>query len=130
MTLLKLFYFGFLETFFYGRYERHLPMISEQIFFATGKSLDCGEATSSRDQLLLDRIQSLEEQICQLSILRKSRTKERNSFRPKSRSRSRKRFDPKGKYCYFHFRFGARCKPEKCSPPCAWNRNTENFSLQ
>ncbi|GFX96742.1 uncharacterized protein TNCV_1647771 [Trichonephila clavipes] len=31
---------------------------------ATGKSLDCGEATSSRDQLLLDRIQSLEEQIC------------------------------------------------------------------
>ncbi|GFW25135.1 uncharacterized protein TNCV_3156381 [Trichonephila clavipes] len=29
--------------------------------FATGKSLDCGEATSSRDQLLLDRIQSLME---------------------------------------------------------------------
>ncbi|GFU90367.1 transposon Ty3-G Gag-Pol polyprotein [Trichonephila clavipes] len=73
--------------------------------FATGKSLDCGEATSSRDQLLLNRIQSLEEQICQPSILHKSRTKERNSFRPKSRSRSRKRFDPKGKYCYFHFRF-------------------------
>ncbi|GFX89473.1 uncharacterized protein TNCV_483081 [Trichonephila clavipes] len=92
--------------------------------------LSTGEATSSRDQLLLDRIQSLEEQICQLSILHKSRTKERNSFRPKSRSRSRKRFDPKGKYCYFHFRFGARCKPEKCCPPCAWNRNTENFSLQ
>ncbi|GFX78324.1 retrovirus-related Pol polyprotein from transposon opus [Trichonephila clavipes] len=96
--------------------------------FATGKSSDCGEATSSRDQLLLNRIQSLEEQICQLSILHKSRTKERNSFHPKSRSRSRKRFDPKGKYCYFHFRFGARCKPEKCSPPCTWNRNTEkNF---
>ncbi|GFT97065.1 hypothetical protein TNCV_176971 [Trichonephila clavipes] len=73
--------------------------------FATGISLDCGEATSSRDQLLLDRIQSLEEQICQLSILHKSRTKERNSFHPKSRSRSRKRFDPKGKYCYFHSRF-------------------------
>ncbi|GFS37847.1 hypothetical protein TNIN_209571 [Trichonephila inaurata madagascariensis] len=98
--------------------------------FAIGRSSDCGEATSSKDQLLLDRIQSLEEQICQLSILHKSRTKERYSFRPKSRSRSRKRFDPKGKYCYFHFRFGARCKPEKCSPPCAWNRNTENFSLQ
>ncbi|GFW66172.1 hypothetical protein TNCV_1710711 [Trichonephila clavipes] len=73
--------------------------------FATGKSLDCGEATSSRDQLLLNRIQSLEEQICQLSILHKSRTKKCNSFHPKSRSRSRKRFDPKGKYCYFHFRF-------------------------
>ncbi|GFT41930.1 uncharacterized protein TNCV_1667771 [Trichonephila clavipes] len=98
--------------------------------FATGRSSDCGETTSSKDQLLLDRIQSLEEQICQLSILHKSRTKERNSFRPKSRSCSRKRFDPKGKYCYFHFRFGARCKPEKFSPPCAWNRNMKNFSLQ
>ncbi|GFY60556.1 integrase catalytic domain-containing protein [Trichonephila inaurata madagascariensis] len=54
--------------------------------FATGRSSDCGEATSSKDQLLLDRIQSLEEQIRQLSILHKSRTKERNSFRPKSRS--------------------------------------------
>ncbi|GFX69558.1 uncharacterized protein TNCV_1769271 [Trichonephila clavipes] len=110
--------------------EKLPESIKKQRIFATGKSLDCGEATSSRDQLLLDRIQSLEDQICQLSILHKSRTKERNSFRPKSRSRSRKRFDPKGKYCYFHFRFGARCKPEKCSPPCAWNRNTENFSLQ
>ncbi|GFW01727.1 uncharacterized protein TNCV_4086421 [Trichonephila clavipes] len=98
--------------------------------FVTGRSSDSGEATSSKDQLLLDRIQNLEEQICQLSILHKSRTKERNSFRPKSRSRSRKRFDPKGKYCYFHFRFGARCNPEKCSPPCAWNRTTENCSLQ
>ncbi|GFX08514.1 retrovirus-related Pol polyprotein from transposon 297 [Trichonephila clavipes] len=58
--------------------------------FATGKSLDCDEATSSRDQLLFDRIQSLEEQICQLSILHKSRTKERNSFRPKSRSQDYK----------------------------------------
>ncbi|GFY09724.1 transposable element Tcb1 transposase [Trichonephila clavipes] len=73
--------------------------------FATGRSSDCGEATSSKNQLLFERIQSLEEQICQLSILHKSRTKERNSFRPISRSRSRKRFDPKGKYCYFHFRF-------------------------
>ncbi|GFS93691.1 uncharacterized protein TNCV_798241 [Trichonephila clavipes] len=63
--------------------------------FATGKSLDCGEATSSRDQLLLNRIQSLEEQICQLSILHKSRTKERNSFHPKSRSRSRNVSTPK-----------------------------------
>ncbi|GFW37581.1 transposon Ty3-I Gag-Pol polyprotein [Trichonephila clavipes] len=86
-------------------------MTSRTEIFATGRSSDCGEATSSKDQLLLDRIQSLEEQ---LSILHKSRTKERNGFRPKSRNRSRKRFDPKGKYCYFHFRFGARCKPEKC----------------
>ncbi|GFY52047.1 hypothetical protein TNIN_309561 [Trichonephila inaurata madagascariensis] len=89
--------------------DKIFDMTHRTEIFATGRSSDCGEATSSNDQLLLDRILSLEEQICQLSILHKSRTKERNSFRPKSRSRSRKRFDPKGKYCYFHFRFGARC---------------------
>ncbi|GFS79850.1 hypothetical protein NPIL_398111 [Nephila pilipes] len=75
---------------------------------ANGKSLELGETKanstmSSKDQLLLDRIQSLEEQLWELSILHKSRTVERNSSRPQSRSRSRKRFDNKGKYCYFHF---------------------------
>ncbi|GFV17809.1 hypothetical protein TNCV_299001 [Trichonephila clavipes] len=97
--------------------------------FATGNILDCGEATSSRDQLR----QNSKPRGTNLSTQHSPQIKnekERSSFRPKSRSRSRKRFDPKGKYCYFHFRFGARCKPEKCSPPCAWNRNTENFSLQ
>ncbi|GFQ74213.1 transposon Ty3-I Gag-Pol polyprotein [Trichonephila clavata] len=53
--------------------------------FATGKSSNLGEETSSKDQQLLNRIQSLEEQICQLSILHKSRMKER-SFRSKSRN--------------------------------------------
>ncbi|GFU42781.1 hypothetical protein TNCV_3139661 [Trichonephila clavipes] len=77
--------------------------------FATGKSLDCGEATSSRDQLLLDRIQSLEEQICQLSILHKSRTKERNSFRPKSRKSFSETFRPQRKILLFSLPF--RCPP-------------------
>ncbi|GFQ77070.1 hypothetical protein TNCT_646161 [Trichonephila clavata] len=54
--------------------------------FATGKSSNLGEETSSKDQQLFNRIQSLEEQICQLIILHKSRMKERNSFRSKSRS--------------------------------------------
>ncbi|GFQ67404.1 transposon Ty3-G Gag-Pol polyprotein [Trichonephila clavata] len=54
--------------------------------FATGKSSNLGEETSSKDQQLLNRIQSLEEQICQLSILHKSRMKERNSFRSRSRN--------------------------------------------
>ncbi|GFT92345.1 transposon Ty3-I Gag-Pol polyprotein [Nephila pilipes] len=103
--------------------------------FATGKSLDMGEikvssTTSSKNQLLLDRNQSLEEQICELSFLHKSRTGECNSSRPQSGSRSRKRFHPKGKYYYFHFRFGTRYRPKKCSPPCAWNNNTKNFNLQ
>ncbi|GFV79942.1 uncharacterized protein TNCV_1217101 [Trichonephila clavipes] len=49
-------------------------MTSRTEIFATGRSSDCGEATSSKDQLLHAGIQSLEEQICQLSILHKSRT--------------------------------------------------------
>ncbi|GFT69917.1 hypothetical protein NPIL_483201 [Nephila pilipes] len=101
-------------------------MTSRSEIFATGKPSDLGEtktsSTMSKDQLLLDRIQSLEDQICQLSILHKSRTRELNSSGLRqSRSHSRKSFDPPQKYCYFHFRFGTRCRPKKCSPSSAWN---------
>ncbi|GFS56139.1 uncharacterized protein TNCV_1650591 [Trichonephila clavipes] len=85
-------------------------MISRTEIFATGRSSDIGEATSSKDLLLLDRIQSLEEQICQLSILHKSRTKERNSFRPKSRSHSQETFRPQRKILLFSL-------PFRCSMP-------------
>ncbi|GFU87071.1 hypothetical protein TNCV_3280351, partial [Trichonephila clavipes] len=63
-----------------------------------------------------------EEQICQLSILHKSGN-ERTQFSatipivPGRSRRSRNVSTPKENIaiCFFHFRFGARCKPEKCS---------------
>ena len=39
----------------------------------------------------------------------------------RARSNSRSRYRPGGKYCYFHFRLGKDCRPEKCVQPCKWN---------
>ncbi|GBM34504.1 Transposon Ty3-G Gag-Pol polyprotein [Araneus ventricosus] len=69
---------------------------------------------------LLDRVKNLEQQISALCIRTRARPKTRNNnyFRNRSRSRSNRRhdFNPKGKLCYFHFRFGTKCFPEKCQP--------------
>ncbi|GBO35997.1 Transposon Ty3-I Gag-Pol polyprotein, partial [Araneus ventricosus] len=86
---------------------------------------------------LLDRVKNLEQQISALCIRTgaRPRTRNNNYFRNRSRSRSNRRhdFNPKGKLCYFHFRFGTKCFPEKCQPPCSWNQkpqeNQENSSL-
>lgn len=73
---------------------------------------------------LLDRIKELELQIAQLNVRTGARPKIRNgtSFRNRSRSSSRRRvnYNPKGKFCYFHFRYGNKCFPDKCQPPCSW----------
>ncbi|GFV55857.1 hypothetical protein TNCV_597641 [Trichonephila clavipes] len=90
MTLLKLFYFGFLETFFYGDdMRRHLPMISETNIFATGKSLDCGEATSSRASFFSTDSKPRGTNMSTQHSPQNQERKNANSFRPKSRSRSR-----------------------------------------
>ncbi|GBN24742.1 hypothetical protein AVEN_255705-1 [Araneus ventricosus] len=84
---------------------------------------------------LLDRVKNLEQQISALCIRTGARPRTQNSSYFRNRSRSRRHdFNPKGKLCYFHFRFGTKCFPEECQPPCSWNKkpqeNQENSSLQ
>lgn len=69
---------------------------------------------------LCDRIVALETEIKKLRS------------RSRSRSRPRSRFNSNGKYCYGHFRFGNKCKPEKCNESCQWNKksNQGNSSRQ
>ncbi|GBN18622.1 hypothetical protein AVEN_217620-1 [Araneus ventricosus] len=85
------------------------------------------EQNSSNE--LLDRVKNLEQQISALCIRTgaRPRTRNNNYFRNRSRSRSNRRhgFNPKGKLCYFHFRFGSKCFPEKCQPPCSWNQKPQ-----
>lgn len=74
---------------------------------------------------LFMKIQGLEKQIAALSVNQPSENRhrypERRRGRPnRSRSRSRRRYDPNGSLCFYHYRFGARCLPEKCKPPCSW----------
>lgn len=88
------------------------------------------EKNSSSYDILLSKISNLEQQISSLQLNHSSRSRYRSAGRRNlSRSRSRKRYNPEGKYCYFHFKYGKKCFPEKCKQPCSWN-NAENSSQQ
>ncbi|XP_035205422.1 uncharacterized protein LOC118180427 [Stegodyphus dumicola] len=79
---------------------------------------------------LLNKISALELQIANMTA-RNSRSRYRSPSgnRSTSRNRSRKRFNPNGKYCYYHFKFGEKCFPEKCKEPCSW-KQSENMNQQ
>ncbi|UYV80316.1 hypothetical protein LAZ67_18002376 [Cordylochernes scorpioides] len=75
-------------------------------------------------------IASLKEEIATLKLENRTRQNWRsNSPRPRQRSRSRSRkYNPSGKYCYFHYRFGNLCRPDKCTSPCQWKKPSGNSS--
>lgn len=76
---------------------------------------------------LLSRMAALEAQISSIS---RSRSRSRSSSRSSTSSRGKRpTYNPKGKYCFYHFRFRNRCRPEKCQPPCSW-KPSENSSQQ
>ncbi|KZC15052.1 hypothetical protein WN55_08981 [Dufourea novaeangliae] len=89
---------------------------------------------------VLQRMSAMEHQIEKLIIDRQSRSLSRNFGRNKdgnrsrygdrSKSRKRRSFNPKGKYCYYHFNFGDKCMPEKCTPPSAWNHYNQGKANQ
>lgn len=78
---------------------------------------------------LLDKISSLEQQIASLHVQQRPRSRTPNRHAGRHRSQSRKRYDPNGRFCYFHFKFGKKCLPEKCKQPCSWQQS-ENSSQQ
>lgn len=83
-------------------------------------------STSGVDEMmkvLVAKIEAMDARISSLSHSRNGRDRSNDRrCRNRSRSRSRGRFDPKGKYCFYHYRFGERCLPEKCQQPCQWNQ--------
>ncbi|UYV78539.1 hypothetical protein LAZ67_16001936 [Cordylochernes scorpioides] len=71
-------------------------------------------------------IASLKEEIATLKLESRTRQNRRSySPRPRERSRSR-RYNPDGKYCYFHYRFGNLCRPDRCTSPCQWKKPSGN----
>lgn len=71
---------------------------------------------------LLLKIEALEKKVETLSLNHQSRSRSQGSSRSRSRSQSHRRFNPKGKFCFFHFKYGNRCREDKCQPPCNWNK--------
>ncbi|UYV65712.1 hypothetical protein LAZ67_3005199 [Cordylochernes scorpioides] len=96
----------------------------------SSKEIYDAEVPSSSTDRLIAKLEDLERQVSELRLDRsRSRSKNRTQSRP--RSNSQRSFDPKGKYCYYHFRFGPNCLQNKCRSPCSWkesensNRRTE-----
>lgn len=56
-----------------------------------------------------------------LTIL-KNKLEKITARQARSVSKPRNRYNPNGKFCYYHYRFGENCKPEKCNDPCAWKK--------
>lgn len=80
---------------------------------------------------LQDQIKQLQQQVATLSCRGRQQSRNRNHNRSRSSSRNRSRkFNEEGKYCYFHFRFGNKCRPEKCRQPCKWKQQTQNTSSE
>lgn len=98
----------------------------------TGEEICAVSPNVTNNDALIARIAALEQKIDSLQINDRSRSKFRNNYRNTSRSRSHsiKAFNRKGKYCYYHFKFGNRCRPEKCYSPCAWREKSENSMMQ
>lgn len=114
----------------------NLAVMADKIAAMNPQNDICSVSACSNADLLA-KIQSLEQQISQLNVDHISRPRSRNntqSFRGRSQSSSRKRFNPRGKFCFYHFRFGSKCHPEKCTQPCSWvndnNPNSGNANMQ
>ncbi|UYV65647.1 hypothetical protein LAZ67_3004951 [Cordylochernes scorpioides] len=79
----------------------------------SSKEIYDAEVPSSSTDRLIAKLEDLERQVSELRLDRsRSRSKNRTQSRP--RSNSQRSFDPKGKYCYYHFRFGPNCLENKC----------------
>ncbi|GFY17234.1 transposon Ty3-G Gag-Pol polyprotein [Trichonephila clavipes] len=81
-------------------------------------------AVVQKDSLRVDELSklvSLEEQLASLKLQRKVQSsRPHHNQRSRSRSKSRRRYNPQGKYCYYHFRFGKKCLPEKPDVNSLW----------
>lgn len=99
---------------------------NKSVFAVDGQDSKCATINE-----LVAKIAQLEQQIATMSVSQ-YRGRSRSPYRrnqSRNRSRSRRRYDPKGKYCYYHFRFGQQCLPEKCKQPCSW-KSSENSNGQ
>ncbi|UYV75949.1 hypothetical protein LAZ67_13001892, partial [Cordylochernes scorpioides] len=84
-------------------------------------------------KMLLKKIESLEQKIESMRVEHQGRSRDRRSrdyhYNARSRSRSKGGYNPRGKFCYFHYRYGKKCLPGKCKKPCEWV-NSENSNQQ
>lgn len=104
-----------------------LAEIADQIHEGTSQPHVASVVPESATELLLKRLESLELQISELSKSRGRSTERRYRPRSQSRNRERRARSPSGaRVCWYHHRFGNKCRPEKCTPPCNYNSGNDN----
>ncbi|UYV68207.1 hypothetical protein LAZ67_5003385 [Cordylochernes scorpioides] len=100
--------------------EYHSPILfaKEENYHFT--ILSSSQTSHNVMENLLEKISSLEKQVAEINLSRSRPSFRTQRQRSRSSSRIHRKYDPNGSFCYYHFRFGARCIPEKCKPPCKW----------
>ncbi|UYV84114.1 hypothetical protein LAZ67_X001216, partial [Cordylochernes scorpioides] len=112
-----------------------LPEIIKNILVVSEESLDKLAEMADKIQEMNPRLQvyesknkdpTFEEMTATIASLKEeiaTLNRRSNSPRPRQRSRSGSgKYNPSGKYCYFHYRFGNKCRPDKCTSPCQWKK--------
>lgn len=110
----------------------NLSLMADKIFeMSSSTEIYSASSDTSVMSKVLEKISTLENQIAALKIQRQPRSEFRqfSSKRNKSRSQSSRRYNPEKKYCYYHFKFGDQCYPNKCKSPCSW-KASENADQQ
>ncbi|XP_044749756.1 uncharacterized protein LOC123310354 [Coccinella septempunctata] len=107
-------------------YELNPP---NELYGIEGSGSNATKSTSNELEELRTEVAELTKAIKQFSISYEKRPTRRSLTpgRGRDRSKSRQKFNPEGKYCYFHYRYAKKCRPEKCTGPCAWKK-PENSS--
>lgn len=100
--------------------------ISDKILEVTPSPVENLAVSKINDQSLESKlfreIEKLNKRIDQLSTSR-GRSPFRGYKNPRNRSNSNKR---DSSVCWFHRRFGNKCKEEKCVKPCSWTGNADS----
>lgn len=99
--------------------------ISDRILEVTPSPVETfaisGSNGQSSENRIFREIEKINKRIDRLSFRGRSPfRKNGNNFQNRTRSNSRHQ---NSGLCWYHWRFGKKCKPEKCVQPCAWQLN-------
>lgn len=98
--------------------------ISDRILEVTPSPASTFAVSCSNEQAiegkLLKEIEKLNKRIDQLAVSRGRSPYRRNWSKPRGRSNSDNRDST---ICWYHRRFGKKCREEKCIKPCSWAGN-------
>lgn len=99
--------------------RRRIAVVSE----STSKTEEC-ISKSTLEKLCEEMIAT--RMMVNAVLEQRGRRRERSVSRSRSNARNRSGNRRRYSICWYHYRFGDKCLPEKCVPPCTYNKKSEN----